>query len=29
VFDRLLGKYFQGQRDDKTLRLVGMTPEVK
>jgi uncharacterized protein (DUF1810 family) len=23
VFDRLLGKYFQGERDGKTLRLIG------
>jgi uncharacterized protein (DUF1810 family) len=29
VFDRLLGKYFQGERDGKTLRLLGITPEVK
>jgi uncharacterized protein (DUF1810 family) len=24
VFDRLLDKYFQGTRDDKTLRLIGV-----
>jgi hypothetical protein len=24
VFDRLLAKCFQGKRDDKTLRLLGM-----
>jgi uncharacterized protein (DUF1810 family) len=23
VFDRLLGKYYQGERDAKTLRLLG------
>jgi uncharacterized protein (DUF1810 family) len=27
VFDRLLGKYFQGARDDRTLRLMGAVPE--
>jgi uncharacterized protein (DUF1810 family) len=27
VFDRLLDKYFQGGRDGKTLRLLGITPE--
>ena len=27
VFDRLIDKYFQGRRDDKTLRLLGITPE--
>jgi uncharacterized protein (DUF1810 family) len=27
VFDRLLGKYFQGRRDGKTLRLLGVVPE--
>jgi uncharacterized protein (DUF1810 family) len=27
VFDRLLAKYFQGERDGKTLRLLGMEPE--
>jgi uncharacterized protein (DUF1810 family) len=26
VFDRLLSKYFQGERDDKTLRLIGASP---
>jgi uncharacterized protein (DUF1810 family) len=29
VFDRLLGKYFQGNRDDRTLRLMGVTPEAR
>jgi uncharacterized protein (DUF1810 family) len=29
VFDRLLSKYFQGERDDKTLRLIGALPEGK
>jgi uncharacterized protein (DUF1810 family) len=29
VFDRLLDKYFQGERDGKTLRLVGIAPEGK
>ena len=29
VFDRLLGKYFHGERDGKTLRLVGIAPEGK
>ncbi len=28
VFDRLLDKYFQGERDGKTLRLLGIAPEV-
>lgn len=27
VFDRLLGKYFHGERDGKTLRLIGIAPE--
>jgi uncharacterized protein (DUF1810 family) len=27
VFDRLLEKYFQGGRDDRTLRLMGAAPE--
>jgi uncharacterized protein (DUF1810 family) len=27
VFDRLLAKYFQGGRDGKTLRLLGVAPE--
>jgi uncharacterized protein (DUF1810 family) len=27
VFDRLLGKYFHGERDGKTLRLAGIAPE--
>src|SRR5687768_13539931 len=26
VFDRLLGKYYRGGRDDKTLRLPGLSP---
>jgi uncharacterized protein (DUF1810 family) len=26
VFDRLLSKYFHGERDDKTLRLIGASP---
>ena len=29
VFDRLLDRYFQGGRDDKTLRLLGIAPEAK
>ena len=29
VFDRLLGKYFHGERDGQTLRLVGIAPEDK
>ena len=29
VFDRLLSKYFRGERDDKTLRLIGIAPEGK
>ena len=29
VFDRLLGKYFHGERDGKTLLLVGIAPEGK
>jgi hypothetical protein len=29
VFDRLLGKYFQGERDGQTLRLLGVVPEVE
>src|SRR5262249_4754569 len=29
VFERLLGKYFQGERDGKTLRLLGIAPEAK
>jgi uncharacterized protein (DUF1810 family) len=28
VFDRLLDKYYGGERDSKTLRLVGIDPEV-
>jgi uncharacterized protein (DUF1810 family) len=28
VFDRLLDRYYQGERDDKTLRLLGIGPEV-
>lgn len=27
VFDRLLAKYFQGERDGQTLRLLGIAPE--
>jgi uncharacterized protein (DUF1810 family) len=26
VFDRLLGKYYRGERDGKTLRLLGLAP---
>jgi uncharacterized protein (DUF1810 family) len=26
VFERLLGKYFDGERDDRTLRLIGAAP---
>lgn len=29
VFDRLLGKYDRGGRDGRTLRLLGMAPEVE
>jgi uncharacterized protein (DUF1810 family) len=29
VFDRLLGKYFRGERDGKTLRLLGIAPDGK
>jgi uncharacterized protein (DUF1810 family) len=29
VFDQLLSKYFQGERDGETLRLLGMAPEGK
>jgi len=29
VFDRLLDKYYQGERDGKTLQLLGMAPEDK
>ena len=29
VFDRLIDKYFQGQRDGKTLRLLGIATEAK
>jgi len=29
VFDRLLDKYYQGERDSKSLRLLGIAPEVK
>jgi uncharacterized protein (DUF1810 family) len=29
VFDQLLSKYFRGERDGKTLRLLGTAPEVK
>ena len=29
VFDRLIDKYFQGQRDGKTLHLLSIAPEAK
>ena len=29
VFDRLLGKYYEGGRDGNTLRLLGIEPEVR
>jgi len=29
VFDRLLAKYFHGERDGKTLRLLGITPDAR
>ena len=29
VFERLLDKYFQGGRDDRTLRLMGIAPETE
>jgi uncharacterized protein (DUF1810 family) len=29
VFHRLLDKYFQGKRDEKTLTLLGIAPEGK
>ena len=29
VFDRLLDKYYQGERDSKTLHLLGTAPEIK
>lgn len=29
VFERLLDKYFHGERDDKTFRLLGIAPDVK
>jgi uncharacterized protein (DUF1810 family) len=29
VFDRLLAKYFRGERDGKTLSLLGISPESK
>ena len=29
VFDQLLDKYYQGERDGKTLRLLGVAPEAK
>jgi uncharacterized protein (DUF1810 family) len=29
VFERLLHKYFQGRRDNKTLRLLGVAPETE
>jgi uncharacterized protein (DUF1810 family) len=28
VFDRLLAKYYRGERDDRTLQLLGRAPEV-
>jgi len=28
VFDRLLGKFYRGERDGRTLQLLGMAPEV-
>ncbi len=28
VFEQMLGKYFQGERDGKTLSLLGVSPEV-
>jgi uncharacterized protein (DUF1810 family) len=27
MFERIIGKYFQGRRDGKTLRLLGIAPE--
>jgi uncharacterized protein (DUF1810 family) len=29
VFERLLSKYFAGERDDKTLRLIGAAPKAR
>lgn len=29
AFDRLLDKYYQGERDSKTLRLLGIASDVK
>jgi hypothetical protein len=29
VFDRLLGKYFHGKRDGKTLRLLGIETDAE
>jgi uncharacterized protein (DUF1810 family) len=29
VFERALDKYFQGRRDDKTLRLLDMAPDAE
>jgi uncharacterized protein (DUF1810 family) len=29
VFDRLLNKYFEGGRDDRTLRLMGVAPDAE
>jgi uncharacterized protein (DUF1810 family) len=29
VFERLLSKYFDGERDDKTLRLIGAAPKTR
>jgi uncharacterized protein (DUF1810 family) len=29
VFERLLAKYYRGERDSKTVQLLGLTPEVR
>jgi uncharacterized protein (DUF1810 family) len=29
VFDRLLAKYYRGERDGKTIQLLGLTPEAR
>jgi uncharacterized protein (DUF1810 family) len=29
VFDRLLKKYYQGRRDEKTLQLLGLAPDIQ
>ncbi len=29
LFEQLLDKYFQGERDDKTLRLLGVASEIE